>query len=77
MKTWKLVALVLLGVLAVVLVYPGLPAGNHVELSSSERSAMLTCYYLHWYGLRRRDIDMSDQHYGPKGSFTDTACWLP
>jgi hypothetical protein len=78
MKIWKLFCLVLLGVVAVMLVYPGLPVGSHVEFrtSSSVRYATLTCYYLHWNGIHSKDIDMSSAVDGPNIGMNNTPCWL-
>jgi hypothetical protein len=85
MKSWKLFGLVFLGVLAVMLVYPGIPIGSHVEIrtSASARYATLTCYYLHWDGIHHKDIDASDaisSPYiavnGPHISVNNTPCWL-
>jgi hypothetical protein len=68
-------ALVLVGILAAVLVHPGLPVGNQTEISNSKRSATLTCRYLHWDGVHSRDIDVSQLYFGPNASFSDTVCW--
>ena len=59
MKIGKITSLILPGVLAVVLVYPGLPAGTNLSTRPSERYAMLTCYYLHWDGIHHKEIDVS------------------
>ena len=72
MKAWKLIVLALLGVLAVVLVYPGIPFGSELttEISASKRSSKVTCYSLHWNGLRRKVIDL-----GAASDVNNSACW--
>ena len=58
MKIWKIILIAVLGVMALMLVYPGVPAGAALESNMSTRYAVLTCYYLHWTGLRAKKIDM-------------------
>ncbi len=75
MKIWKLFGLILLGVLAVLLVYPGIPAGANLNSRPSERYAMLTCYYLHWDGIHRKEIDMSHAYVGSGITMTNAPCF--
>src|SRR5438105_4497777 len=68
MKTWKLVVFGLLVVLGVVLVYPGIPVGS--ELATVNSVSKVTCYSLHWNGLRRKVIDL-----GAAPNVSNAACW--
>jgi len=58
MKIWKIVLIAVGAIVAVMLAYPGIPAGASLESNMSTRYAMLTCSYLHWTGLRFKKIDM-------------------
>ena len=71
MSAWKLVLLALLGVLAVALVY-GIPLGSDLTTttSASKLSTTLTCYSLHWNGMRRKVIDLGDA-----SNVNNSACW--
>ena len=62
MKVWKPIAVVLLAGLVAVLVYPGIPIGGAMlsQNTASGRSSTLTCYSLHWNGVRTRVIDLGD-----------------
>ena len=50
MKIWKLVALAVLGVVAIALIYPGIPGGSTMKTNISNNYAVLSCNYLHWTG---------------------------
>jgi len=75
MKIWKIVGIAILGVVALALVYPGIPAGGGLESNISARYAMVHCYYLHWTGRRARDIDMSHMIKNGGISMTNEACY--
>jgi len=73
MKRYRAFGFALLGMLlAAVLAYSGWPVGSHVEISG--RSAMITCRYLHWDGIRSKDIDLSGK-FNPNLGVSDTECW--
>jgi hypothetical protein len=60
-KVWKLVGLAALAVVAIALVYPGIPGGSTLKSNPSKNYAVLTCNYLHWTGMRARDVDVSSE----------------
>jgi hypothetical protein len=68
MKNWKLVVVGFLVVLGVVLVYPGIYVGS--ELTTINSNSKVTCYSLHWNGLRRKVIDL-----GAAPNVSSAACW--
>jgi hypothetical protein len=62
MKTWKLLALILIGAVMMVLVYPGIPVGSNITSvnSGSGRSSKVTCYSLHWNGVHTKVFDLGN-----------------
>jgi len=75
MRIWKFIALVLLGVLAVALIYPGIPMGMSTKTyksASGQTAVIQVCHYLYWNGFRDRETDLSGVD-----RYTDTACWFP
>jgi hypothetical protein len=73
MKIWKVVGLAVLGVVAVALIYPGIPSGS--TLTSNPNHAVLSCHYLHWTGIRTRDIDLSSKIKNGGISATNEPCY--
>jgi len=63
---------ILMGILfaayAAVAVHP-IPVGVHLEANGSYAAAH--CYYLHWDGIRKTDIDMSHA----KDRMNGSVCW--
>jgi hypothetical protein len=72
MKTWKYVAIAFLVLLGLALIHPGVPLGAGIESenSASGRSSKVTCYSLHWDGLRRKVINL-----GAASDVSNAACW--
>jgi hypothetical protein len=64
----KIFLAVAVSAFAAVVVHP-MPVAVHLE--SNDSSKMAHCYYLHWNGVRKTDIDMSHL----KGPMTSSACW--
>jgi hypothetical protein len=75
MKNFKIGGLAVLGVLALALVYPGIPLGASMESNISARHAVVHCHYLHWTGLRARDIDVSHMIRNGSISMGNKACY--
>jgi hypothetical protein len=63
MKTLKIIFLVFVAAVGIALVYPGIPKGVMIEshISATQKYAMLHCYYLHWTGIRVKNIDLSSE----------------
>jgi hypothetical protein len=75
MKIWKVVGLAVPGVVAIALIYPGIPGGSTLKSNLSKNYAVLSCYYLHWTGLRTRDIDLSSEIKNGGISATNGPCY--
>ena len=72
MKTWTLVVLTLIGAVAVMLIYPGIPVGAKLVSynSASSRSSTVTCYSLHWDGVHSKFFD-----FGDASATSNAVCW--
>ena len=75
MKIWRFVGLAALGVLAIALIYPGIPGGSTLKSNLSQNYAVLSCNYLHWTGLRTREIDLSSEIKNGGISATNGPCY--
>lgn len=74
MKIWKFAASAV-GVVAIALIYPGIPAGATLRSNPSENYAVLSCNYLHWTGVRTRDIDLSPNIKNGSIRMTNRPCY--
>jgi hypothetical protein len=75
MKIWKVVGLAVPGVVAIALIYPGIPGGSTLKSNLSKNYAVLSCYYLQWTGWRTRDIDLSSEIKNGGISATNGPCY--
>lgn len=74
MKILKSFWMYAVALVAIALIYPGIPGGSSLQSNPSQHYAVLSCHYLHWTGLRTRDIDLSSDIHNGGISATNAPC---
>ena len=75
-RTWRgRIAFSILALIAIALIYPGIPAGSETRTVNSRTEAYthMICWYLRWNGIHTKVLDIQHERNQPL-TITDVPC---